>query len=118
MKKIFEILWFTIIYYRVLWHNRKYDDFMGDDFMGADLSCGKDIVGITIYLKDDFEEGFNMFEISKTFSRKYYDGYIRKGFEHADFTIERTNYTINPYVDSTFSNRKLVVKHLKSYNLI
>lgn len=114
MKKIFETLWFTIIYYRVLWHNRKYDD-----FMGADLSCGKDIVGINIYLKDNgFEEGFNMFEINKTSSRKYYDGHIRKGFEHADFTIERTNYTINPYLDSTFNNRKLVVKHLKSYNLI
>lgn len=112
MKKFFEIIWFNIIYYRVLWHNRKYDD-----FMGVDLSCGKDLIAVTIYIKDNScEKSFNMFEISKLSSKKYYDGYIRKGFEDEGF--ERTNFAINPYVDSTFSNRKLVVKYLKSYNLI
>lgn len=85
--------------------------------MGVDLSCGKDLIAITIYMKDiGFEKAFNMFEISKLSSKKYYDGYIRKGFEREGF--ERTNFAINPYIDSTFSNRKLVVKHLKSYNLI
>ena len=107
MNKFFEILWFNIIYYRVLWHNRKYDD-----FMGADLSCGKNMAGISIYIKDNgSEENFNIFGINKFFIKKYYDGFIRKG-------TESTNITINCYVESTFSNRKLVVKHLKSYNLI
>lgn len=107
MKKILTKFWFIILMCRIEWHNRKYKD-----FMGVDLSCGKDMTGVTIYIKDNScEEAFNMFEISKFFNKKYYDLHIRKGFES-------TNITINPYVDGTFSDKKLLIKELKSRNLI
>ena len=112
MKKIFEILWFTIIYYRVLWHNRKYDDFNGAYLLYSRLG-----LTLSIFIdvrKDLVDNSTNIFEIYKSHNDRYYHGRITKSYRNSDTDIRESNL----YLDSTFSNRKLVVKHLKSYNLI
>lgn len=112
MKKIFEILWFTIIYYRMLWHNRKYDDFNGVYLVYSRLGLTLSI-SINVH-KDLVDDSINIFEIYKFYNGKYYYGSITKSYRNSDTDIRKSNL----YLDSTFSNRKLVVKHLKSYNLI
>ena len=112
MKKILIILWFTIIYYRVLWHNRKYDDFNGAYLTYSRVGL---ILSIFIYAHNDLvDDSINNFEIYKFHIDTYYNGRIIKNYRNLDTDIRESNI----YLDSTFSNRKLVVKHLKSYNLI
>lgn len=112
MKKVFEILWFNIIYYRVLWHNRKYDD-----FNGVYLTYSRLGLALSIFInvrKDLVDNSTNIFEIYKTHNDTYYHGKITKRYKNSDTGKRESNL----YLDSTFSNRKLVVKYLKSYNLI
>lgn len=112
MKEILIKLWFNIMYYRVLWHNRKYDDFNGAYLMYSKLGIMLSIL-IDVH-KDLVDNSTNIFEIYKFHNRKYYNGKITKNYRNTDTDIRE----LNPYLNSTFSNRKLVVKYLKSYNLI
>ena len=96
----------------MLWHNRKYDDFNGVYLMYSRLA-----ITLSIFInvpKDLVDSSTNIFEISKSHNGKYYNGSITKSYRNTDTDIRESNL----YLDSTFSNRKLVVKHLKSYNLI
>ena len=96
----------------MLWHNRKYDDFNGAYLLYSRLG-----LTLSIFIdvrKDLVDNSTNIFEIYKSHNDRYYHGRITKSYRNSDTDIRESNL----YLDSTFSNRKLVIKHLKSYNLI
>lgn len=100
------------MYYRVLWHNRKHDDFNGAYLMYSKLGI---MLSILIDVRKDLVDySTNIFEIYKFHNDTYYHGRITKNYRNTDTDIRESNI----YLNSTLSNRKLVVKYLKSYNLI